>query len=77
MKNHNGIIYYHDATSWYKDGKHHREDGPAIEWKNGDKEWILNGKLLYTSTCGKYLGDFTDDLPESFKQSIIKYELSK
>jgi len=22
----------------------HREDGPAIEWANGDKFWYLNGK---------------------------------
>ena len=22
--------------------KLHREDGPAIEWANGDKEWYLN-----------------------------------
>lgn len=23
----------------------HREDGPAVEWENGDKEWWINGKL--------------------------------
>jgi len=23
----------------------HREDGPAIEWSNGNKSWYLNGKL--------------------------------
>lgn len=23
----------------------HRNDGPAIEWANGIKEWYLNGKL--------------------------------
>jgi hypothetical protein len=21
----------------------HREDGPAVEWSNGDKAWYLNG----------------------------------
>ena len=26
-------------------GKLHREDGPAIEWKSGTKEWRINGKL--------------------------------
>jgi hypothetical protein len=26
-------------------GKYHREDGPAIEWIDGDKEWHRNGKL--------------------------------
>ena len=28
---------------WYKDGKHHREDGPAIEFANGDKAWYKEG----------------------------------
>jgi hypothetical protein len=26
-------------------GRFHREDGPAIEWNNGDKEWWLDGFL--------------------------------
>jgi len=30
---------------WYLNGKHHREDGPAIETANGNKYWYLNGKL--------------------------------
>jgi hypothetical protein len=29
---------------WYRNGKLHREDGPAIEWANGRKEWYLDGK---------------------------------
>ena len=27
-------------------GKLHREDGPAIEYDDGDKEWWLNGKQV-------------------------------
>ena len=38
VKNDEGIFYY-------KDGKLHRKDGPAIEYPNGDKEWYLNGEL--------------------------------
>ena len=30
---------------WFMNGKHHRENGPAIECANGTKEWYLNGKL--------------------------------
>ena len=31
---------------WYNsDGQLHREDGPAIEWADGTKEWWINGKL--------------------------------
>lgn len=33
-----GVIYY-------KDGKKHREDGPAVEFLNGDEHWYLNGYL--------------------------------
>jgi len=25
-------------------GQRHREDGPAIEWNNGSKEWYINGQ---------------------------------
>ena len=29
---------------WFKDGKFHREDGPAREYADGSKEWYLNGQ---------------------------------
>ena len=33
-----------DGTKfWYRDGKLHREDGPAIERADGSKEWFRNG----------------------------------
>jgi len=31
---------------YYLDDELHREDGPAVEYSNGDKEWRLNGKEL-------------------------------
>ena len=39
VKDRNNTIVY------YVNGKLHREDGPAVEWFNGDKDWYLNGKL--------------------------------
>jgi hypothetical protein len=30
---------------WFIDGMLHREDGPAVEWANGDKFWYFNGRL--------------------------------
>ncbi len=27
-----------------KNGKWHREDGPAVEWANGDKFWCINDR---------------------------------
>jgi len=32
-----------EAFYWFKEGKLHRVDGPAIEYKNGTKFWYLEG----------------------------------
>ena len=35
-------------TRWHKDAKCeilHRENGPAIEWADGSKEWLQNNQL--------------------------------
>ena len=32
-----------ESKRWYLNGQFHREDGPAIEYKNGDTEWFING----------------------------------
>ena len=43
----NGGHRYLDPNeeAWFnQDGKRHREDGPAAEHANGDKQWYLNGK---------------------------------
>ena len=29
---------------WYKEGKYHRDDGPAVEFANGHKEWLKEGE---------------------------------
>jgi hypothetical protein len=37
-------IEYPSIIEWRNEnGLLHREDGPAIEYLNGDKEWYLNG----------------------------------
>jgi hypothetical protein len=33
------------AAWWRLNGELHREDGPAVEWADGDKMWCLNGLL--------------------------------
>lgn len=44
--NFTGIVEYENRTKyWRKNGKLHREDGPAIEEINGHKEWWINGNL--------------------------------
>ena len=41
----NGRFEREDAVRYYKNGTYHRDDGPAVEEKNGTKEWWVNGKL--------------------------------
>ena len=37
------------VKKWYnKEGKLHREDGPAIIRPNNDREWLISGKLHRT-----------------------------
>jgi len=39
------VKVYDDRTEWFnKNGKKHREDGPAIEWNDGYKRWFIDGK---------------------------------
>ncbi len=44
-KNFTGIAEFPSGEKWYKEGKYHREDGPAIEWIDGSKFWYKNDKL--------------------------------
>jgi len=39
---------------WYKRGKLHREDGPAIEFANGHKAWYRNGTLREDGPAREY-----------------------
>ena len=32
------------STKWFLNDQFHREDGPAVEWANGDKCWYINGE---------------------------------
>jgi hypothetical protein len=41
-------ITHNQSIRHYKDGQLHRENGPAIEFANGSKEWYLNGKYHRT-----------------------------
>jgi hypothetical protein len=38
------IIYPNGTHFWYKDGKIHREDGPAIIYSDGTHFWYKDGK---------------------------------
>ena len=40
-----GLLVSDDKLIWYKNGKYHREDGPAVKYADGSKEWWLNDNL--------------------------------
>jgi len=41
----NPVIDKYGHKHWYdSDGELHREDGPAIEWAHGGKEWVKHGE---------------------------------
>ena len=43
--NFTGIVEFPNGSKeWYKDGKRHREDGPAIESRHGGEHWYKDGK---------------------------------
>ncbi len=49
-----GIIEWQDKVKfWFKTGIYHREDGPAIIWSNGCKEWRLHGTKIWNSNYNK------------------------
>lgn len=37
----NYIEYSNGTKQWFKNGLVHRENGPAVEWENGNKEWWI------------------------------------
>ena len=44
-ENFTGIVEYPDGDKiWYKDGRRHRENGPACEYADGTKHWYKEGK---------------------------------
>lgn len=42
---------------WYKNCQLHREDGPAIEWHDGDKDWFINGVQLSEEEFNQWLAN--------------------
>jgi hypothetical protein len=44
MKTYKVTVDEYGTKHWYINDKRHREDGPAMEWVNGDKYWYINGK---------------------------------
>lgn len=48
-ENYTGIVYYTNTRSryWYKEGRAHRIDGPAVEYKNRERYWWVDGVYYF------------------------------
>ena len=42
-----GLNIRPDDLVWIKNGKAHRENGPAVETANGHIRWYIHGKLVW------------------------------
>ena len=82
----NGRYVKPDGTiEWYKDDLLHREDGPAIEWKDGDKYWYKNGlkhredgpAVLFPNGNGWYYLNDVSYSEENFKKYLLGKKLDK
>ena len=55
-------IEYKNYTVWRNEaGELHREDGPAVKWSDGDKEWWLNGKCYSLEEYMELISDENRD----------------
>ena len=52
------VITDHGTKRWYKYNLSHREDGPAIEWYDGDHEWWYNGVRIKVSSNKEFMSWF-------------------
>jgi hypothetical protein len=44
IKTFTGVVEDKNTIAYHVNGKYHRENGPAVEFSDGYKEWIINGK---------------------------------
>lgn len=50
----NPTCIWSDGTKkWFQDDILHRDEGPAVEYSNGDKSFYLNGKKLTEKAFNK------------------------
>ncbi len=58
-----------------KDGVLHREDGPAIEWSNGESSWHLNGAKYTKEEFNQWLEK--KQLNEKLQTTLVSLPTTK
>lgn len=66
-------VYDSGNRYWLIDGKYHREDGPAVEYANGNKEWYYLGvKCKESDVMGKELTVAEIEALLGYRVKIVK-----
>ncbi len=72
-KNFTGIVECENSKCWFKEGKFHREDGPAREFYDGINLWYKDGNVHREDGPAK-------EWPSGYKEWYLKdqyyYEIS-
>ena len=54
--NYTGIVEYKNGSiEYYLNGEYHREDGPAVIFSNGRKDWYLKDKRISTEKVNEWI----------------------
>ena len=67
-------VYDNGTKRWFLNGKRHREDGPAIEFADGNKYWYLNN-TKYTEAEWKAKLNPVKELSVKEISDILGYEV--
>ncbi len=58
------------GKSWYRKGKRHREDGPAVEHADGRKGWYRHGKELTAAEFAAIREKELAEIGDAFKTGL-------
>jgi len=67
-------VYDNSTKEWFLNGKRHREDGPAIEFADGNKYWYLNN-TKYTEAEWKAKLNPVKELSVKEISDLLGYEV--
>jgi hypothetical protein len=76
----NGLVVSEDGTQkWYRNGKQHREDGPADINPDGTQKWILyvGGRVVQMAGTILSIGLCEFDLADPDSPNLIRKHLSR
>jgi len=65
-------IIWEGNEGWYKNGKQHRLDGPAVFWKDGSKEYWTSGKYINTEEVEALIKENNIKLKNKKHQMLFK-----